>query len=157
MAVLDDSPVLTAVRAVLAVAGVGVAALTVRALASMPPPPPGSDGFAHGMAGLVGGLVIVLSLGVAALGVALPALVGRDDPLGFNRWQRLGLKAAGALVVGGLAVGLVLGFVVGLQWGLVLWLGLVVLATLGVGAVLAWRLGEAVVALAARTLRGEAS
>lgn len=154
---LDDSPLLAAVRLVLVVAGVGVAVLTVQALASMPPPPPDSDGFAHGMAGLVGGLVLVVSLGLAALGVALPALVGRDDPLGFNRWQRLGLRAAGGLVVGGLALGLALGFVVGLQWGLLLWLGLVVVATLAVGAVLAWRLGEAVVRLAARAVGGEPS
>ncbi|WP_435180778.1 hypothetical protein [Halorussus sp. AFM4] len=144
------STLLTVVRVLLVGLGVGIAALTVTELATMPPPPPDSDGFAHGMAALFGGVIIVLSLGLAAVGVSLPAVLGRDDRLGFNRWQRLALKAASALVGGGIVVGLALGLVVGLQYGVILWLGLVALAVCVVCAALAWRFAEAVVGLLSR-------
>jgi len=140
------SKAITAVRALLVAAGVAVAALTVLKLATMPPPPPDSDGFAHGMAALVGGLVIAVSLGVAAVSVVLPSLLGRADPLGFNRWQRRVLQAAGLLVVGGLVVSLAYGLLTDLLLAGVLWFGLVVVAILGVAVTLAWRLGEVIVA-----------
>ena len=138
------STLVTAVRVVLVFLGVGVAAATVYELASMPPPPDG-DGFAHGMAALVGGLIIIASLGVAAVSVALPAVLGRDDPLGFNRYQRLALKGVGVLLGGGFVVGLVLGFLGHLLDGLVLWFVSVMLAAVVVGATLVWRLAAAVV------------
>ncbi|WP_158058562.1 hypothetical protein [Halorussus halophilus] len=147
------STLLAAVRVVFVVTGVGVTAMTVHTLVTMPPPPPESDGFAHGMAAIIGGLLIVLMLGLAAVGVSLPALLGRDDPLGFNEYQRLALKGAGVLIGGGLAVGLLLGFVVGLQYGIILWFGLVVLAICVVFATLVWRLVEALVRLLSRTLQ----
>jgi len=140
------SKAITAVRALLVAAGVVVAALTVLELVSMPPPPPDSDGFAHGMAGLVGGVVIAVSLGVAAVSVVLPSLLGRGDPLGFNRLQRRVLQAAGLLVVGGFALSLAYGVLTDLLLAGVLWFGFVVIAILGVGATLVWRLGEVVVA-----------
>lgn len=95
------SALFLAVRVVFVSVGIGVAAMTIFKLASMPPPPPESDGFAHGMAAIFGGMIIILTLGLAAIGVSLPTLLGRDDRLGFNRWQRLSLKGAGALIGGG--------------------------------------------------------
>lgn len=139
----QNSLLLTAVRILFVVVGVGVTALTVVKLASMPPPPPDSDGFAHGMAAIIGGILIILALGLAAVGVSLPTLLGRDDRLGFNRWQRLALKGAGVLIGGGIVVGLAVGFVTGLGSGIALWLGLVVLAIVIVIATLGWRLAEA--------------
>ncbi|WP_128477924.1 hypothetical protein [Halorussus pelagicus] len=145
------STLVAAVRVVLVCVGVGVAAATVFTVASMPPPPPESDGFAHGMAAIIGGIVVVLTLGLAAVGVSLPALLGRDDRLRFNRWQRLALKGAGVLIGGGIAVGLAFGVVTQLQYGIVLWLGLVALATVVVCATLVWRVTEVVVQLLYRT------
>ena len=145
---------LTAVRVVLVVAGVGIATATVLKLAAMPPPPPDSDGFAHGMAAMIGGIIIVLTLGVAAVGVALPTLLGREDPLGFGGRQRLALKVSGALIGGGIVVALAYGLVTKLQNGIVLWFGFVLLAVCVVSATLVWRLVEVLVRLLARTLRG---
>lgn len=139
------SALFLAVRVVFVSVGIGVAAMTIFKLASMPPPPPESDGFAHGMAAIFGGMIIILTLGLAAIGVSLPTLLGRDDRLGFNRWQRLSLKGAGVLIGGGIVVGLALGFVTGLQWGIILWLGLVALAICVVIATLGWRFVEILV------------
>ncbi|UPV73385.1 hypothetical protein M0R89_12615 [Halorussus limi] len=151
------SALFAAVRVVFVCVGVGVAAAIVLELASMPPPPPESDGFAHGMAAIVGGIIIVLALGLAAVGVSLPALLGRDDRLGFNRWQRLALKGAGVLIGGGIVVGLAFGFVTQLQLGIVLWLGLVALATVVVCATLVWRVAEVVVRLLYRAFDADIS
>ena len=74
---------LNGVRLVLVVVGLAVAIGTIQALVSMPEPPPDSDGFAHGMAYFFGGLFVVLALGATGLGVALPAILGAEDPLGF--------------------------------------------------------------------------
>ncbi|WP_115863175.1 hypothetical protein [Halorussus litoreus] len=144
------SALLAAVRVVFVVAGLGIAVATVLQLASMPPPPPESDGFAHGMAGLIGGVIIVLTLGLAAVGVSLPSLLGREDRLGFNPWQRFALKGAGVLIGGGLVAGLAVGLLTELQFGVIFWLGLVFLATGVVCATLVWRLSEALVRLLAR-------
>jgi len=141
---------LTVARLLLVGIGIGVAALTAQTLVTMPPPPPDSDGFAHGMAAIFGGVIIVLSLGLAAVGVILPTALGQNDRLGFNRWQRYALKGAGVLIGGGLVLALALGFVVELQYGIFLWLGLVVAAVVVVGVTLAWRLLEAVVQFLAR-------
>lgn len=151
------SALLTVVRVVLVGVGVGVAAMTVLRLAAMPPPPPDSDGFAHGMAGIIGGVIIVLTLGLAAVGVSLPALLGRDDRLGFNRWQRIALQGAGGLIGGGVVVGLAYGFITELQYGIILWLGLVALATCVVCATLVWRLVEVLVGLLHRIVSENAS
>ena len=139
------SGLLTAVRIVLVVLGVGVAAATVYQLATMPPPPPDGDGVAHGMAALVGGLLIVASLGVAAVSVALPAVLGLDDPLGFNRYQRLALKGAGVLGGGGFVFGLVSGYLARVSDGLVILVLSVVFAAVVAGATLVWRLAEVLV------------
>lgn len=144
------SALLAAVRILFVVAGVGVAALTVLELATMPPPPPESDGFVHGLAAIVGSVVIVLSLGLAAVGISLPTLLGQDDRLGFNRWQRLALKGAGVLIGGGVVVGLAFGLATELQFGIILWLGFVALATCVVCATVVWRLAEALVQLLSR-------
>jgi hypothetical protein len=147
---------LTAVRVLFVGLGVAVAAATILELAAMPPPPPKSDGFAHGMAAIIGGIVIVLTLGLAAVGVSLPALLGRDDRLGFNRWQRLALKGAGVLIGGGVVVGGVAYGLVAELSGIVLGLGLVALAVCVVGATLVWRLVEVLGRLLYRTV-GEAA
>ncbi len=139
------SAALAAARAALFVAGVGVAAATVYKLATMPPPPPGGDGFAHGMAAIFGGLILVASLGVAAVSVVLPAALGFDDPLGFGRHQRLALKAAGTLVGGGVVLGPASAFLGRLSDGLVLTVLLVTLGAVVVGATLVWRLAEVLV------------
>ncbi|WP_276302293.1 hypothetical protein [Halorussus lipolyticus] len=144
------SVLVTAVRVVFVGLGVGIAALTALELASMPPPPPESDGFAHGMAGLFGGLIILVTLGLAAVGVSLPALLGFDDPLGFDYRQRLVLKVSGVLVVGGLVAGLTYVLLAGFRYGVLVWFGLVVLASLAACATLVWRLGEALVVLVSR-------
>lgn len=151
------SALLAAVRAAFVALGVGAAAATVLGLASMPPPPPESDGFVRGMAVIAGGAITVLSLGLAALGVSLPALLGRDDPLGFGRWQRRALKGAGVLVAGGAVVGLAFGLATELQYGVVLWFGLAAVAICVVCATLAWRLAGALLGLLSRTLGGSES
>lgn len=142
------SGLLTALRVVLVAAGVSVAAATVLELASMPPPR--GDGFAHGMAAIVGGVIIFLSLGVASVAVILPTLLGRDDPLGFDRWQRRALKGAGVLIAGGFVVGLAYGVVTNLPLGFFHWLLFVAMAAVVVGATLVWRLAEVVVGLLSR-------
>lgn len=129
------SVLLMAVRVALVV-GVGIAAAAVLELAAMPLPR--GDGFAHGMAAIIGGAVIVLTLGLAAIGVGLPAVLGFDDPLGFNRWQRLALKGAGVPMGGGIVV-LAYGVVTNLGSGIVLGLGSVALAICVVCATLVWR------------------
>ena len=126
--------ILTVVRIGLVIVGAGVTALTVGYLASMPPPPPNSDGFAHGMAAIFGGGIILLSLGLATITIILPTLLGRDDPLGFSRWQRLALKGAGGLI----GLGLLLALVGGLS-GVFHLLALVVVAFGVVCAMLVWR------------------
>lgn len=138
---------LTALRLGLVVAGLMVAVWTVLRLLSMPPPPPDSDGFAHGMAGLIGGFLVLVSLGVAAVAVILPSLLDRADPLGFGRRQRQILRGAGVLLIGGLLVALAWGLVSGLLAGVMLWFGLVVLAALVAAVTLLWRLSEVVVHL----------
>lgn len=138
---------LTAVRLGVVVAGLLVAGWTVLRLLSMPPPPPDSDGFAHGMAGLIGGLLVLVSLGVAAVAVILPSLLDRTDPLGFDRRQRQLLRAAGVLLVGGLLVALAWGLVSGLLAGVMLWFVLVVVAALVVVLTLLWRVTEVVLHL----------
>lgn len=146
------SALLTAVRVVLVAVGAGVAALTALELATMPPPPSDSDGFAHGMAAIVGSVIVVSSLGVAAVSVVLPTLLGREDPLGFNRRQRLALKAAGVLIGGGFVVGVAYGFVTIPPFGVVLWLAFVVLAAGIVCVTLVWRLAETLVRRLSRTV-----
>lgn len=151
------SAFLTAVRVVFVVGGGGVAAATVLKLAAMPPPPPGSDGFAHGMAAIVGSVIIVSALGVATVSVILPTVLGREDRLGFNRWQRLALKGAGVLIGGGFVVGVAYGFLTIAPFGVILWLAFVVLAAVVAGATVVWRLGEILVGVLSRTVSEGAS
>lgn len=143
---------LAVVRTVLVVIGAGGALLVAYSLATMPAPPPDSDGFIHGGALLYGGIIVVLGLGMAALGVALPTLVGTADPLGFGRWQRRVLKAALVVAGGGLLVGLAVGFLTELQFGLGFWFLCIVLAIGLVCIGVLWRLGEAVVGTVSRRL-----
>jgi hypothetical protein len=141
--------VLSGLRVVLVGGGGAVAAVVLFGLATMPSPPPGSDGFLSGLAYIFGSVVVVLALGAAALGVALPSLLGADDRLGFGRWQRRLLKGAGALFGGGLLVGFAVGSATEMQYGFFVWLLVLFLAVLVVVATVGWRLGEVVVAAAA--------
>lgn len=134
MTSLTKANLVAAMQIGIVVIGGGIAAVTVGRLLAMPPPPPESDGFAHGMAGIVGGVIILVSLGLATIGVILPTLLGRDDALGFTRWQRLGVKSAGGMI----GIGLIIAVVGGLQ-GVVLLLALLVLAYVTVCLMLIWR------------------
>lgn len=134
MSTIWKASLLTSVRIGLVIVSAGVSVLTVLYLSTMPPPPPGSDGFAHGMAALFGGAIILGSLGLATVTIILPTLLGRDDPLGFSRLQRLALKGAGGLI----GLGIVVAVVGGLNEVFLL-LGTVVLAFGVVCTILAWR------------------
>lgn len=136
-----------AVRLALIAGGLIVAAGIVSELASMPEPPPDSDGFPQGMALLFGTVFAVVAVGAAGLGVALPALLGTDDPLGFSRHQRLGLKAAGVLIAGGFVLGVAIAVASAFELGVVLWLLAILVAVLLILVVLAWRLVEAGIGL----------
>ena len=89
------------------------------------------------MAGLLGGLVVLGSLGLAAATVVVPALLGWRDPFGFDRRQRRALRLSGALV----GLGLVAVVLDGLN-GAVLLLLAVVVAFGVVCATLVWRAVE---------------
>ena len=128
---------ISAVRLVVVVLAIGVTAWTGWFLASMPPPPPDSDGFAHGMAAALGGGVVLVSLGLGTLGIIAPAVLGVEDPLGFDRWQRRAFQAVAVL----LALGVVGALVAGLE-GLVALLSLLVVGFGVVCVVLLWRLVE---------------
>lgn len=134
MTSLIKANLVAAVQIGIVVIGGGIAAVTVFWLFTMPPPPPGSDGFAYGMAGFFGGLIILVSLGLATLSVVLPTLLDRDSALGFNRWQRFGVKIAGGMI----GLGVLIAVVGGLQ-GVVLLLGLLLLAYLTTCVLLVWR------------------
>lgn len=134
--------VLGAIRFVLVVGGIVFAVGSIYAVLTIPPPPPDSDGFATGMAYLVGGVILVVSLGVTGLGVTLPAMLGTDDPLGFNDYQRWILKIGGVFFVGGFLVNVVVALALGLETGLILWFGTILVGVLAVCLALAWRLGE---------------
>lgn len=137
MSMSSFTKVITAIRVGIVIFAAGISILTVFYLASIPPPPPESDGFAYGMAAAIGGGIILLSLGLAIIVVITPTLFGRADPIGFNRPQRVALKAAGGLV----GLGLVIALVSGLD-GVFLLLVFLVLAFAVVCAMLLWRFGE---------------
>ncbi|MFB6176926.1 MAG: hypothetical protein ABEI99_07250 [Halobaculum sp.] len=139
------STALTAIRGVVALAGFAVTARTVVWLATYPSPPPGSDGFAYGMAGILGSLVIAASLTVVAVAVAAPTLLGMDDPLGFGRRQQLVLNGVGVVIGLGLLAGVVFGYATIPPFGVVALLPFLGVAILLVGLVLAWRLAELLV------------
>lgn len=136
--------VIHAVRSVLVVGGIALVAGTLYVLLSISPGPPDGDGFVTGMAYLVWGVILVVSLGVTGLGFVLPAVLGADDPLGFNASQLWLLKVAGVLLVGGFLFNVGVTLAVGIELGLILWLGTVVLGVFGVFTALAWRLGEVI-------------
>lgn len=105
------------------------------------------------MAAIIGTIIIVLSLGLAAVAGSLPSVIGLDHLLGFTRSQRIVLKGAAGLIVGGFLIALLYGFFAGLQFGIVLWLAIVALATTLVGITVVWRLTESVIGILVRTLR----
>lgn len=142
-------------RVVLVVGGVGFAVATVLALASMEPAPPDSEGFVTGLAYVFGSVIVVLAVGAAGLGVALPSIVGADDSLGFTGGQRVLLKAAGVLGAGGFLLGLAVGLASELQFGFLLWLVTIVLGVLVVCLAVFWRLAEAIVHGLAQVATGD--
>lgn len=134
------------VRLALVVVGLGLAAVAGRALVAASSAGDG-DGFVTAGAVLLWGSLVVLSLGVAGVGVALPAVLGATDSLGggigFDGRQRRFLRAAGLTVGGGVAVG-VAGVGANSFVGILLSLGVILLGVLGVCSAVAWRLGGAV-------------
>lgn len=131
--------VTTAIRIGIVIIAAGLTSVTVLHLASMPPPPPESDGFAHGMAAMIGGGLILGSLTLASLTIITPTLLGRSDPLGFSGRQRLALKVAGGMIGLGILIALLMGLT-----GVLYLLALLGLAFGIVFTVLLWRLGEVV-------------
>ncbi|MFD1570953.1 hypothetical protein [Halorubrum laminariae] len=136
------SRLLTAVRVLAMLAGFGVTIATAIWLATMPPPPPGSDGFAHGMAAIVGSVLMVVSLFAATASAVLPAAFGRPDPLGFGRRQRRALQLAGVLIGGGFVIGVASGIASIAPFGVIAWLAFLALAAVVVAVTLCWRLAE---------------
>lgn len=145
---------LTIVRVSFVAVGAGGAVLVASGLATMPAPPPNSDGFVRGGALLYGGILIVLGLGLAAIGVALPTIVGADDPLGFTWPQRLLLKGALGLIGGGLVLGLVVGLLIGFQFGIALWLVCLIVAVCLVCLTVIWLLSETALRKLSQALTG---
>lgn len=146
----------TAIRAVLVFTGAVVTVAVLYSFSTMPAALSSSDaGFVRGLSYLFGSVLFVLALGGAGLGVALPLLLGAEDTLAVDRWQRRCLQAAGGLFVSGFAVGLVTGLLTKLQFGLLLWLVAIVLGVLVVSCVLIWRLFEVFVTALARLIAAE--
>ncbi|MGM0592447.1 MAG: hypothetical protein ACQETI_12640 [Halobacteriota archaeon] len=131
------------VRFVLVAAGAVLSVGTIYTLVTIPPAPPGSDGFVTGMAYLFGGIILVLSLGATGLGIALPTLVGANDPLGFNRYQRGILKVASVCFVGGFLAAVVVAVASRFELGMFVLFAGIVFGVFAVCIALAWRLGEA--------------
>jgi len=146
--------VVTAIRAVLVFTGVVVTVAVLYSFSTMPTAASG-EGFVRGLSYLFGSVFFVLALGGAGLGIALPSLLGAEDTLAFDRWQRRCLQGAGGLFVVGFVVGLATGLLTQLQFGLFLWLVATILAVLVVSCVLIWRLFEVFVTALVRLIAAE--
>jgi hypothetical protein len=133
---------LLVVRASLVGGGLAVAGLAGLTLATAPGGA-AATGFVSGAALLVWGTLAVFGLGGAGLGVALPALLGRADGLGFSHGQRRLLQGGGLLALGGVA-----GFLAAVSSNAFGWMvGGLLVVLCGVTAVLvglAWRAGAAI-------------
>jgi hypothetical protein len=147
--------VVTAIRAVLVLTGAIVTVAVLYSFSAMPTASSSGNGFVRGLSYLFGSVFFVLALGGAGLGIALPSLLGADDALAFDRWQRRCLQGAGGLFVGGFVVGLATGLLTELQFGLLLWLVAIVTAVLVVSCVLIWRLFEVFVTALVRLIAAE--
>lgn len=130
-----------ALRALLVVGGLLLVFAGVALWLSIPPPPPGSDGFPAGLAYGFGLLVIAAGFGLAGLGL----LVGSGESRVFSDSQNRVLRASGGLVLASFVIGIALFFGLNrLMLALDVWAGLLGLGILGVVATLLWRAGEAV-------------
>jgi len=147
--------VVTAIRALLVLTGAVVTVAVLYSFSAMPTASSSGDDFVRGLSYLFGSVFFVLALGGAGLGIALPSLLGADDALAFDRWQRRCLQGAGGLFVGGFVVGLATGLLTELQFGLLLWLVAIVTAVLVVSCVLIWRLFEVFVTALVRLIAAE--
>jgi hypothetical protein len=136
--------VLTAIQAVLVVGGGVTSVLLLYSLATIPPAPPGSDGFVTGAAYLWGGVVLVCTLGVTGVGFVLPTVFGADGLFGFHRYQQTVLKAAGACFVGGFLLAVVVTITADFLLAVLVFFLAVLLGFLGVAVALGWRLSEVV-------------
>ena len=148
--------VVTAIRGVLVLTGAVVTVAVLYSFSAMPTATSSSgDGFVRGLSYLFGSVFFVLGLGGAGLGIALPSLLGAEDALAFDRWQRRCLQGAGGLFIGGFVAGLATGLLTQLQFGLLLWLVAIVLAVFVVSCVLVWRLFEVFVTALVRLIAAE--
>lgn len=147
--------VLTVIRAVLVFTGALVTVAVLYSFATMPAPSSSGDGFVRGLSYLFGSVFFILALGGAGLGVVLPSLLGAKDTLAFDRWQRRCLQGAGGLFIGGFGVGLAVGLLTQLQFGLLLWLVAIVVAVFVVSCVLVWRLFQVFVTALVRLIAAE--
>ncbi|EMA17128.1 MULTISPECIES: hypothetical protein [Haloarcula] len=147
--------VVAAIRAALVLTGAVVTVAVLYSFSTMPTASPSGNGFVRGLSYLFGSVFFILALGGAGLGIALPSLLGAEDALAFDRWQRRCLQGAGGLFVGGFVVGLTAGLLTELQFGLFLWLVAIVLAVLVVSCVLVWRLFEVFVTALVRLIAAE--
>lgn len=130
------------VRGSLVAVGIVFAGVSIRALVALQSTSSGGDGFLTGGAYLLWGALVVLSLGAAGLGVALPSVFGGDDSLGFGRQQRRVLRIAGSTLVLGALAGAA-GVFLNSFFGILSSLLVLLLGVLGVCTALVWRLGEA--------------
>ncbi|GCF14845.1 hypothetical protein Harman_27800 [Haloarcula mannanilytica] len=147
--------VVAAIRAVLVLTGAVVTVAVLYSFSTMPTASGSGDGFVRGLSYLFGSVFFVLAVGGAGLGIALPSLLGAEDTLAFDRWQRRCLQGAGGLFVVGFVVGLATGLLTQLPFGLFLWLVATILAVLVVSCVLIWRLFEVFVTALVRLIAAE--
>lgn len=147
--------VVAAIRAVLVLTGAVVTMAVLYSFSTMPTASSSSEGFVRGLSYLFGSVFFILALGGAGLGIALPSLLGAEDTLAFDHWQRRCLQGAGGLFVGGFLVGLATGLLTELQFGLLVWLVAIVFAVLVVSCVLIWRLFEVFVTALVRLIAAE--
>ncbi len=104
-------------RSILIIIGFIGATILIYSLATLPQPPENSEGFVTGLAYFFGTIFTILFLGLISIGIALPTLLGQEDILGFNQYQRWLLIGTGIIIGLGLLFGFLLAILVGFQLG----------------------------------------
>ena len=133
----------------LPVAGFGllVVGMAVNQLLTLPPSPPGSDGFVEGLALFFLAVFAWGGFVVAALGFAIPP--GDNFGIRFGRWQRRLFVGAAACALGSVVAPLAAWWVLastrfGVDVVFGAWIGLSVAAVVALVGGLGWRVAESV-------------